>query len=268
MSLIQVKITGVDGVEWHIATTGPVARGVMLEAVSGLTSKVTRSALARSTGRGADVGGYVLPEMEGALKLRIFADKQQAQTLGEVYDGILSAVSTTEECALDVVDGRGVQWGSNRVLLTTEVDPPTPSPHTIGLRDITIELPLTILDGALARETTWGDPSTTQTVKVPNRGSLNTHPTIRWDGKPGRTVTLPTRQNVTLPTAPGWRHLSTDPGTGYVVTDDTGKVDVTTWAAMRGLAVPGLIRPRAATTWTLPIGADLILTEYTTNVWR
>lgn len=267
MALLQVKWEGVDGSVWNFRTTGPAARGVMLESPSGLVSNPARSTSANSTGRGARVGGYSFPEMEGSLSLRIFADKPIGMTLGEVYDALLRSLSTIETGRLSVVDGRGIEWSSSQVLMTNEPAPPATGPHTFGLRDVELDLPLTVLDGIFSRETVWGDVASAGPVTIANRGNLPAYPTLRWDGN-ARRVTTPSGVVVDLPAAAGYRRLSTDPGTGYVITTDDGRVDVNTWASMRGLAVPGELTPRATAEWDLPTGVELLLTEYRTNVWR
>lgn len=267
VALLKLNWEGVDGSVWHIRTTGPVARGVMLDAPSGLVSNPSRSTSANSTGRGVRVGGYSFPEMEGTLALRVFADTPAGMTLGEVYDGLLASLSTIEEGRLVVVDGRGLEWSSDQVLMTKEPAPPATSPHAFGLRDVQVDVPLTVLDGVMSRHTTWGDTTTAGVVTVANRGNLPAYPVLRWDGETRQVVT-PRGVTVDLPKAAGWRRLSTDPGTGYVITDDAGNVDVDAWSSMRGLAVPGEIMPRATADWTLPAGVELLLDEYRTNVWR
>lgn len=267
MSLLQVKWAGMDGSVWDIRTTGPVARGVMLVRPSGLVSNPARSTTPRSTGRGVRVGGVTFPEMTGGLVLRIFRDKVLGMTVGEVYDAFLDSLSTTEPGGLTVVDGKGREWSDPKVLLASEVSPPATSPHAVGLRDVEIEVPLIAESGIFSRDTMYGQIAGAQVVEVPNRGNIDAFPTVLWDGQ-ARTITTPYGQVLNLPAAPGPRRLSTDPGTGYVITDDAGVVDSDAWATMRGIAVPGTIPPRGTATWTLPTGVRLLMTEYKTNVWR
>ena len=102
---------------------------------------------------------------------------------------------------------------------------------------------------------------------ITNGGDIPTFPVVEWQGT-GKTVTLPSGQKVTLPTVAGVRRLSTDPGTGFIVTTPAGEVDTVTWAQFRGLAMPGEIPPGGAGRWNIPAGVTVETTDYVRSPWR
>ena len=78
----------------------------------------------------------------------------------------------------------------------------------------------------------------------------------------------PQRKNDYPTHHPAASPLSTDPGTGFVITDMDGKRDNSRWASMRGMPVRGTTMPGESTTWLMTSGVTLLSRELAENPWR
>lgn len=260
MSLIRISWRGVDGSLWEFGTSEDSA-GVILGQVSGLTGKVGRATVGKSTGVGVRVNARTLPEITGGLDLLFTRDRGRGMELVEVHRAFFDAWSEWVTGGLEVTDSRGATWSLPCVL--GDLGPANPSPATPGLRRLERSWPLWSPDGAWS-----GRPIVvTGSGVIGNRGSIPLHPRVRWVGV-GRSVTLPGGVVVALPPVATPHYISTDPGEGYVVTDELGNVDPDVWALLRGRPVYGRIEPGESSTWSMTAGVEVHAVERITNPWR
>lgn len=264
MSMIRVIWEGVDNSTWHIVEDHDKVEGVELAGVSGLVAQIEKTEVASSTGVGVEETGELVPKMTGTLSLKIFPDETAGMVLGEVHRQIKRSFSTRRFGTLRVSDSEMTEW-SARARVQSGWDPPSLSPWSLLLDSVDLAVPLEVLDGAWVGE--QEEHSGTNLI-ITNHGDLDLYPLVAWAGS-GRTVTIPSGQTIALPTVDTTRHLSTDPGTGYVITDPvTGLRDTTAWASMRGQPVMGRTRTGESTTWSTSTGVTLLTRDRIENPWE
>lgn len=252
---IQVTWHGADDSTWVLLGETPARTGVILKSPKGLVAKPNETTRENSTGIGEQVIKRTYPPLEGELELAIYGDK------GGVWAEYIRSVSLHHEGTLIVSDSRADVW-LLQARLAEEINPPEFSPTgSVSVAQVSIRLKS---DAGL-----WRSPVRryTEDALITNGGDVATFPVVEWSGS-GKTVTLPSGQTVNLPTVDSIRRLSTDPGTGFVVTTSSGDVDTKTWAQFRGLAVPGEIPPGGGGSWKIPAGVIVETTDYVRSPWR
>lgn len=265
MAPIRVEWQGPTGPKWVMEGLVDDIGGVVLIEVSGMVPSVDRSAIAVSHRRGVRLGPLVVGEMTGSL--RLVARGNENTLVGDVYEAFERCLSTDETGLLTVVDGRRQMWQVD-ALLSSPLAVPEMSPRAPGRNVIEFQLPLRAPEGVWRGVTEEIYPGEGGVVTVSNRGSLTTFPTVVWSGA-GAVIETPAGVRATLPSVGSPRHLSTDPGRGFVVTTPGGDVDTATWATMRGLPVWGELLPRREARWRVVSGqVHFEMTPLTENPWR
>lgn len=261
MARPRVKWFGVDDSTWVLAGDGMTSNGVMLTAVSGLVASPSRKITPSTNGVGVEFGRSTWPMLEGELKCRVYARKDE--TVQDTYSHFLASFSTFSPGRLSISMTGQAEWEAE-CLLKESIGAPEKSPAASGLISLDVEIPLICNAGAFSSPV---ERIFDSKAIVRNIGDLPLFPNVVWSGA-GQTVRLPNGVLVTLPTVSGERVLSTDPGRGYVVTDRAGKPDKAAWASLRGLAVPGETLPGNATSWELSSGVHLEVVQRRENPWR
>jgi hypothetical protein len=252
---IQVTWHGVDDSTWVLLGEKPARTGVILKKPNGLVAKTNETTRENSTGIGEQVIKRTYPPLEGELELAIHGAD------GGVWAEFIRSLSVHGEGTLIVSDSRADVWMLS-ARLAEDIEPPEFSPTgSVKVTQASIKLKS---DAGL-----WRSPIRRYAADalITNGGDIPTFPVVEWQGS-GKSVTLPSGQKVALPTVTGVRRLSTDPGTGFVVTTPTGEVDSVTWSKFRGLATPGEIAPGGAGRWKIPAGVTVETTDYVRSPWR
>ena len=264
MKQIRVEWQGPTGPRWVM--DGPVddIGGAVLIQPAGLVADVERATAVTSHGVGVTLGPVVVGEMTGSLTLALRGDDRVS--VGEVHSQVERCFSTVLPGELLVVDSDRNRWRVE-ALLARRPDPPERSPWAPGRGVLVWEPELRAPGGVWA-----GDPQIVEpeggVATVFNPGSLTVFPLVVWSGS-GCVIETPAGVLVTLPTATGVRKLSTDPGRGFVVTDEEGHVDTGTWAEMRGLPVHGELAPHSEARWRVVSGqVHFEVIPLTESPWR
>lgn len=261
---ITVVWEGVNGMPFALEGELDKLRGPILSKPTGLTGSINRTLVQNPNGVGSIISGYSIPIMEGSLAARVYADPETGLTVGETYESFVTSFSPIKPGRLTVTDSRGYPWHCD-LLLSETIPTPEQSPLTVPLPWMDVTISVVCMQGLWVGETKTYGPGAS--VQVENPGDFPCYPKIVWKGR-DKTVTPPGATPISLPTTNATRVLDSDPGTGYVITDRAGSVDVGVWRTMRGLAVYGRVDAGDKAVWGASEGVTLEVTPLCMNPWR
>lgn len=250
----------------QIALGNDPLQGFWVTEVSGFVADADTSADIRSTGVGVRRREQSIPEMLGSLTLVLAPDAtSRVITLSQMYSQFVGLFSQFKYGNLSFPQPDG-QVLTGRFRLASAISPPEWNPHTMSSNVLEMTLDLVSDDGVWSGMPDRGVATTDGARRLLNVGDMAsfvdvsfTHGTVAIDGA----------EPVSLPTVPDRRTLSTDPGTGYRITDpETGEVDVDAWSSMRGRPVPGRVEPRQRVLVETTGDVEVSLTPYFTTPWR
>jgi hypothetical protein len=237
--LYTVTWTSHAGRRWILEGDLRARRGVIFTGIDGMVGTVNRSSVDRSTGVGVVDTATTFGAMSGTLNVAVYPDGDAP--LGRVHTEFVRGFDLTRPGVLEVVTAGREVWRAECVL-SEPVGAPSVSPYAADLWEAGLSIPLYCSTGA------WCSPweveaSDSAGVHVTNTGDLPLFPYIEWAGA-GKSFRV-NGVRISLPTTTQPRFLSCDPGEGFVVRSGgpEGSVDVETWSAMRGLAVPFRVDP-------------------------
>lgn len=251
---------------FDIALAESSKSGYWAKKVDGFSSEVDTSTLLRSTGIGEDSTGLSIPAMTGEIDVVISPRSVGSMlTLPEAWTQFSRAFSQLYSGTLTISQADG-QILSARHRLEKPIPAPEYNPHSKRIRFAETTISLVSEDGVWSGMTDGGVITPSGEVRLLNSGDLPayvditfTHGAVRFGDGP----------MVTLPTVSEPRVLSTDPGTGYRITDpETGEVDVNAWASMRGRPVAARILPRRMVHVETTGDVTVSLTPTFTTPWR
>ena len=263
MSNVPVMWYGYDGSQWDLSGSGRDHGGVILTQVADMVAQVDREVTLKSTGRGSFVNGMTYPGIEGVLSFNAADDLDLGLKKGEVYRNFKDSWATKKPGRLVVVTSTSRAFSIDAYLAA--VIPATEfSPWSTGFNSLDFDIQVYSTDGLwVGDERVWGGGSAT----VPNWGDVDIYPVVRWTGN-NQSVTFGDLV-VDLPSTPAgeYRRLSTDPSEGFVITDDSGNIDVSRWSARRGKTALMLIKSGHVEEFEFSSGVELLTRELLENPW-
>lgn len=256
--LLRVIWVGVDGRSWHLA--GPSSRRspVILDYPEGLIAQPSTATTPSSTGVGVRPEKRSFGELSGSLNVTAFAT--EIQLLGENYREWAKSFDTELSGTLKV-GFPGDLWQISAVGKVDGV--PKPSPWTPGLKRLPLKMQLNSFDGVWAGRTRKYAGAVATVV---NSGTLPMFPLVFWVGS-DQSVTLPHGVTIDLPPVAQEHCLSTDPGTGFVVTAG-GEEATDVWRLFRGRACNGLVQSRQTREFISTAGVRIEWTPRIEDPWR
>lgn len=217
--------------------------GVWMETVDGFSAEVDVDSVTHPTSVGEIDAGSSIPAISGTLSLVIAPDTASGSMLGlpEVWSMVKRCFSQIMNGTLRLTQRDG-QVLSCSMRLARPIQTPEQNPHSVGTWGLRVEVELTGRGGVWFGLPDEGGPTSDGGLLFINTGDITEHLRVSWSGS-GCSLSVDGGAPVALPSVSGEHRLSTDPGTGYKITDADGRVDSAAWAAMRGRPIPGVIIP-------------------------
>lgn len=241
-------------------------QGIWVREVDGFVADVETSAELRSTGVGVQPDSRSVPEMSGTLDLVLAPETSATMlTASQMYSQVIGLFSQFRHGTMTLSQPDG-QILTGRMRLASAIRVPKQNPHTSPSSIIEVSLDLVCDDGVWAGMRDVGVETASGARRIMNVGDLTGYPDVTFTHG---TVAIDGADPVTLPTVATTRSLSTDPGSGYKITDPvTGQVDVDAWSSMRGRPVPGRVEPGQMVMVQTTGDVEVSLTPRFTTPWR
>lgn len=250
-----------------IALEARSPHGVWLKETSGLSSQVDTDSAIAPTSVGEVVSGSSIPAMTGTLALAVSpAQAGSILTLPQVWTMLKRCFSQVQygTLRLSQMDGQVL---SAKCRLNAPVPAPERNPHVDAFDLLETEVELVCEQGVWFGMPDVGGPVDDGRQFI-NTGDLMEYLEVKWSGS-GCSLQVDGGRVVDLPTVDGPRRLSTDPGTGFKITNPaTGRVDVAAWASMRGRTVPGEIMPGGQVVVSTTGNVTVTVTPRFLDPWR
>lgn len=266
MAVYELSWESAAGEFLSIGLDNTSSSGVWLESVEGFSSEVETDSVIRPTSVGEIDTGSSIPAVEGTLSLILAPDTSTSTMLGlpEVWTMLKRSFSQVMNGTLRLTQRDG-QVLSCSMRLARPIATPEVNPHAKvwGLR---AEVELTGRGGVWFGMPDVGGPVDDGRQFI-NTGDLMEYLDVEWSGS-GCSLQVDGGRVVDLPTVDGPRRLSTDPGDGFKITDEHGRVDVAAWSSMRGRTVPGEILPGRQVVVTTTGNVTVTVTPRFLDPWR
>lgn len=250
--------------------------GIWIESLDGFTSAPDVATVRRTTGRGEIPTALSIPKMTGTLNLRIDPGLAEIPDMdvSDMWTYLESLFSVVAPGTLTVRDASGRPLSAPFYLTDPIPFPAGKSPHTPGIREITMTVSLWSDSGGWWGETVTPSPINSTTGILYNPGHLEEY--IALELSPGGTTAQRlyrytvdgVNRDVTLPSVTAKRFLSTNPGTGFSITDGDGNRDRAAQVALRGRYISGVIPPGGYVHVTTGANVKATFTPYYLSPWR
>lgn len=276
MSGYIVTWTSPSGITIDLTMGARSESGIWIKAIEGFTSSPEIATVQRSTGRGEKPTALSIPKMTGQLVLHIDPGLAEIPDMdvSDMWTYLESLFSLVSPGTMTVRDASGRPLSSDFYLSEPIAFPTGKSPHTPGIREIDMVVPLWSDSGGWWGETVTPSPINSTTGVLYNPGHLEEY--ISLELSAGGTVaqrlyryTLNgVNYDTTLPSVTAKRTLSTNPGTGFSITDIDGNRDRAAQVALRGRYIPGVIAPGGYVNVTTGANVKATFTPYYLSPWR
>ncbi|MGN0095036.1 MAG: hypothetical protein ACI38U_03130 [Corynebacterium sp.] len=251
---------------FDIALAETSTSGFWAKSLDGFSSEVDVSTELRPTGVGEDSESFSIPSVEGEIDILISPRTVGSMlTVPEAWSQFVRGFSQLRPGTLTVSQPDG-QILSAPWRLSKPIPTPERNPHSKRIPFLETQISLVSSAGVWSGMRDVGVETATGARRVLNAGDIPAYVDVEFTHG---TVAINGAAPVTLPTVPTRRRLSTDPGSGYKITDPvTGRVDVDAWSSMRGRPIPGRVEPGQMALIETTGDVEVSLTPRFTTPWR
>lgn len=242
-------------------------QGFWVSTVEGFASEVDVDTAVNPTSVGETASGSSIPSMTGTLGV-VVSPESVGSMLGlpELWTMLKRSFSQVMQGTMRLSQPDG-QVLSASMRLAAPIPAPEYNPHAFSVDNLQVDVDLVSESGVWFGMPDEGGPTADGRLLI-NTGDITEYLDVEWSGS-GCSVQVDGGRVVDLPSVSDPRRLSTDPGSGFKITDPaTGRVDVSAWSSMRGRSVPGEILPGRQVVVSTTGNVTVTVTPRFLDPWR